>query len=79
MQNTAPVGEPGNDEFKYIHAEPPSARGSTFESFSSVTTMTPTSRCAYVPVDFFAATRSRSQPNTERPSRSGEAARSPAM
>jgi cytochrome P450 PksS len=31
------------------------------------------------PVDFRAATRSRSQPNTERPSRSGEAARSPSM
>ncbi|WP_049823235.1 cytochrome P450 [Bradyrhizobium sp. WSM2254] len=31
------------------------------------------------PVDFRDATRSRSQPNTERPSRSGEAARSPAM
>jgi cytochrome P450 PksS len=32
-----------------------------------------------VSVDRFDATRSRSQPNTERPSRSGEAARSPAM
>jgi len=31
------------------------------------------------PVDFRDATRSRSQPNTERPSRSGEASRSPAM
>lgn len=32
-----------------------------------------------VPVDRFEPTRSRSQPNTDRPSRSGEAARSPAM
>jgi cytochrome P450 PksS len=31
------------------------------------------------PVDFLEATTSRSQPNTERPSRSGEASRSPAM
>jgi cytochrome P450 PksS len=31
------------------------------------------------PVDFRDATMSRSQPNTERPSRSGEASRSPAM
>jgi cytochrome P450 PksS len=31
------------------------------------------------PVDFRPATTSRSQPNTERPSRSGEASRSPAM
>lgn len=31
------------------------------------------------PVDFRDATTSRSQPNTERPSRSGEASRSPAM
>jgi cytochrome P450 PksS len=31
------------------------------------------------PVDLRDATTSRSQPNTERPSRSGEAARSPAM
>ena len=31
------------------------------------------------PVDFFDATRSRSQPNTERPSRSAEASRSPAI
>lgn len=37
------------------------------------------SRTGVQPVRFFVAARSRSHPNTERPSRSGEAASSPAM